>query len=335
MKAFKYSYLDFIFGILLISVFTSSLVLAYSSVVIEYPELFTGIAFDLSIVAPLLYFMLIRKKNIPKLTVLTVAVLGIIIAHLITPEAQQKQLDIFRKFLLPFLEIVVVSMIFYKSFLFVRKLNKKTGKQPDFYLAIKNMTRKEFKNQKLSQIIANELAIFYYSFIVWKRKPFNKNEFTLYKENGSIALLLAFIMVVIVETVVLHALLLRWNTIIAWIATVSSIYVIAQLIAHIKALVFRKSMVTKKEVFLKSGLFGDITFKKDMIDSIALSSSEYKDENLYVSKLSMLGNIEAHNVRIHFKETQYIEWPYGKKRPCDVLLVSVDNREAFKEKINL
>lgn len=76
----------FVLGIPLLLISTLFLVIN-SSFFIEYPkELSIGITLDLLITIPFVYFLIIRKKEIPKITVITLFVIGIVIASIMIPE---------------------------------------------------------------------------------------------------------------------------------------------------------------------------------------------------------------------------------------------------------
>ena len=87
MDAFIFKHRNLItFGIPLFLIL-SVIVLANSSIFQLHPkELSIGITFDLILVIPAIYFLLIRKREIPKITTVPFFIAGIVIASFIIPK---------------------------------------------------------------------------------------------------------------------------------------------------------------------------------------------------------------------------------------------------------
>jgi len=76
-------------------------------------NLATGITFDLLLTVPFIYFLLIRKTNIPKTTVIPFLILGIVISSIILPSENQYYLNLFKTWVLPIVEISILSFVIY------------------------------------------------------------------------------------------------------------------------------------------------------------------------------------------------------------------------------
>ena len=174
----------------------------------------------------------------------------------------------------------------------------------------------------------------YYALFAWKPRKLKHNEFTKYKENASLALAGAFLMVVFIETYAFHVLLMKWSTIAAWILTGLSIYSAFSIIAHIKALLKRPSILNNEKLVLKNGLIADITVNLNDIVKIEGFSKEMYSEELKIGNLGLQKESTNHNIAIHFKNPQIIEKMYGFTEECDILLVHMDNRNRFLNEVN-
>jgi len=195
-----------IFGTLLF-IILASVFLALSPLMEQYPDLAIGITYDLTLTAPLLYFLFIRKKKIPKITIVPLFILGVILATMLLPEDRHYHLDLVKTYALPGIELAVLSMIFYKVGKTIKAFKKNSRKIDDFYLVFKESAIEVLGNSKFCKFITTEIAMIYYGLFSWKRKTLSENQFTNYKDNGTMPLLWAFIFIVLVETTVFHILL--------------------------------------------------------------------------------------------------------------------------------
>ena len=71
----------------------------------------SAITFDLLITTPILYYLIIRKRSIPKTTIIPVFILGIIVASIILPQAHQGYLELVKTWFLPLLELGVFTYL--------------------------------------------------------------------------------------------------------------------------------------------------------------------------------------------------------------------------------
>ncbi len=303
-----------------------SVYLATSSFLVKYPDLAIGITYDLTLMAPLVYFLLIRKQHIPKITVVPVFVLGVVIASLLLPERQQFHLDLIKDFVLPIVELTVLSVIIYKVYRATKSYQAHAVDGQDFYTTIKKSALETLEKPRLASVFASEIAMVYYSLFAWKRKKIGENDFTNYKENGVLSIFGGIIFIVLAETFVLHKVLIDWNAIVTWILTGTSIYTLLQIFAHAKAMTKRPVTLTKETLFLRYGLFADTAIDLTNIDRIEITDKNIEDETLVVDKLALVKEMEGHNIAIHFKEKQRIQKIYGITKECDVLLAQIDGK---------
>jgi hypothetical protein len=320
------------FGLPLVVVL-SSIVLACSSLLQNNPMLALGITIDLTLSAPLLYLFLIWKKDIPKISVIPVFVLGKILANLLIPKHQQDFLLLVQAYLLPIVELGVVSFIIYKVHLTVKTFKIKSKDSIDFYEVLKFSASEALGMPWVGKILASEIGMVYYAFFSWKKVKITEGKFTNYKGSGILAVLWVFILIMLVETFVVHILLEKWSVIFAWVLTGGSIYGALLFFSHIKALQLRPIVIKDGILSLKCGLFGDAKIELKSISKIVETSGDINEPNLKVEKLAFLKELEEHNLALYFDQTQILEKPYGITKECDVILIYVDEKAKFLEAI--
>ncbi len=316
-------------GILLVSA-----LLALSPLLQTHPELAIGITYDLTLTAPLVYFFLIRKKAVPNISVLSFFTIGLVLATLLLPEEQQFHLGLVKTYFLPLVELAVFATIAHQVYRARKAFRAHHSSDRDTYDLLKMSTLEVIGSKKVARIFATEMAMFYYGLFAWKKPKPASNEFTSYQNSGVLALMGVIIFILLIETTALHILLIRWNGIITWILTLTSVYTALQLFAHSKALRQRHSQIEDGKLKLRYGLFGDTEIPLHEIEKIEATWQNVEAGDLKVEKLALLRELEAHNLAIYFKNPQKLERVYGFTKECDVLLLHIDQKEAFREALN-
>ncbi|GGD53507.1 hypothetical protein [Muriicola marianensis] len=320
-----------IFGVP-ISIIVLLVLLAKSSIFEAHPApLSAGIIIDLLFTVPLIYFLLIRKTNIPRLTVLPFLIAGIVVCSLIIPSQNQYYLDLFKAWVLPLLELAVVFYVIYHLRKAIRRYRLHKKGSVDFYTALK-ATCDEILPRGVVMPVVTEISVFYYGFISWKKRQINKDEYTYHKDSGTVSLLIAILLIVAIETVVLHILLAKWNLVAAWILTSLSIYSGLQLFGFLKSMYQRPIAIEKDALLLRYGMMCETSIKMDLIESIELSSGD-QEWDRETRKLSFLGSLESHNVLIRLKEENELVRPYGITRTYKNLAFYVDDKAEFVNRV--
>lgn len=291
-----------------------------------------GITFDLLLTVPFIYFLLIRKTNIPKTTVIPFLILGIVLCTIILPSENQQYLNLFKTWILPIVELSVLSYVIYNVRKGIKSYKQKKEHSFDFFTTLKN-TCYEILPKNIVIPVVTEIAVFYYGFIYWKKRELKENEFSYHKDSGTITLLIAIIFIVAIETVVLHILLTKWSSLVAWILTFLSIYSGIQIFGFLKSMFKRPISIENNRLFLRYGIMNETTIDLKNIDNIEISSKDI-ELNKETRKLSFLGELEGHNLIIHLKEENELIGLYGIKRKYKNLVLYVDNKVEFKDQIN-
>ena len=291
-----------------------------------------GITFDLLVTVPLLYVLLIHKSKISYATVLPLLLLNVVICSLIVPTENQYYLNIFKSGILPLLELVFLAFLTIKVKNAIKKSKLQLTKSSDFYTNLIKICD-ELLPPSIAAIALNELGVLYYGFIFWKKRQLASNEFTYHKDSGMIALLLALIMVIIIETFAIHILIAKWNFTIAWVLTFLSIYSAIQIFGFLKSMIKRPITIEDNKLHLRYGIMSATTITLENIESIAISSDSITTNNKII-KLSVFGELEAPNIIIHLKKENILFGLYGIKKKYKILHFYVDNKTNFLMQVN-
>ncbi|WP_341225744.1 hypothetical protein [uncultured Arcticibacterium sp.] len=290
-----------------------------------------AITADLLLTVPLVYFLLIRKSEIPNTTVIPVIIIGLFVGLHFLPQESQTYLSIFKTWALPVIEISILTFVIFKVRRAIKKYKNLKGSTPDFYNALKS-TCSEILPKKLVLPFATEVAVFYYGFINWKTKDINENEFTYHKNSGTPALFGGFIMIIGIETVVLHFLLARWSIVAAWVLTALSAYTAIQVFGFAKSLSKRPISMNKDSLTLKYGILNEVEIPFSDIVKVELSRKSLEKNDL-TKTLSPLGELENHNVIIYLKKENELVGLYGMKKKFNLLGLYIDKPIEFNKKM--
>uniref|UniRef100_UPI00404929E2 hypothetical protein n=1 Tax=Fulvivirga sp. TaxID=1931237 RepID=UPI00404929E2 len=290
------------------------------------------ISADLLLTVPLVYFLLIRKTAIPNTTTIPVMIIGLLIGSYLMPAESQTYLSMFKNWALPIIELSIFVFVITKVRATIKKFRAVKGNSDDFYSALKH-TYSEILPAPVATLMASEIAVIYYSFFNWGRKVYKENEFTYHKNSGAQGLFGGFMLVIGIETFVLHNLVAEWSIIAAWILSGLSIYTALQLLGFARSLAARPISIVENSVNLKYGIMNEVSITFDEIESIEISSREL-DKGKLEKKLSLLGELESHNVIIQLKNEQQLVGLYGMKSEFKVLGFYIDTALEFKAKLD-
>lgn len=321
-----------IFGIPLFIIGIMILIAKSSIFSVNPSSLSIGITVDLLLTVPLVYFLLIRKTSIPKTTVVPFLIVGIVICSLILPAENQYYLNLFKIWVLPIVELSILSFVIYNIRKAIKDYKINKNESFDFFTTLKNICYKTLPKGPVMPV-ATEIAVFYYGFIYWKKRKLKSNEFTYHKDSGTITLLVAIIFIVAIESVTFHILLTKWNNTVAWIFTFLSIYSGIQIFGFLKSMLKRPISIENNKLYLRYGIMTESIIDIENIESIELSSKDI-ETNKETRKLSFLGELESHNVIIRLKEEETLIGLYGISKKFKILALHVDNKIEFRDQIN-
>jgi hypothetical protein len=323
----------FNYGLPLLIVLVSVL-LSATPLIQKHPELATAITYDLVLLSPILFFLISRRSTVSSFKTIPFFIGGLVVASLILPESNQTHLEYLKSYTFPLVELGIFSFLSFKIYKAVQIFRSNTAETFDFY-EISNASVKElFGPTRFANFFASEISMFYYAFFCWRFKQLKVNQFSKYRESGTLALMGALLMLIFIETYAFHVLLVKWNVVAAWILTGTSIYTALGIIAHLKALIARPSRLTKNELILKNGLLANSTIPLENIIKIEACTKEIVSEDSKIGNLGINKESTNHNVAIYFKKPQRIEKMYGFTQECDILLTFMDEKQRFLSVVN-
>ena len=295
----------------------------------QHPSLLSvGVTIDLVLSVPLVYFLLIRHRNIPNLTTVPVFVVGIVVASLVLPPSNQELLGMVKTWILPLVEIGVVLFIVSKGRAVVKRLKTEAGKYPDVFSTLREVAG-EILPERLAYAMATEMGVFYYGFLSWKSIELGPNEFTYHRKSGTIAMLAILLVMILVEMTAIHFLLSQWSYVAAWILTGLSVYTGVQVYGMARSLTRRPYVIEKHYLLLRYGIMGEAIIELSNIASFEVSSKAI-DANEDALSLSPLAALEKHNVILHLKDEGTVRGLYGSKRQYSTIAFFVDDKMRFE-----
>ena len=301
-------------------IFAACTIITYSNVFKKHSnEISIGILLDLLLVAPLVYYFIIRKSTISKQTVSRVFMSGLLVATKILSKNDTTVLEFIKTWVAPLAEITVISFIVWK-FYKAKQLSKHTQQvTPDFLMHCRT-------------ILASEVSVFYYLFGKKAKIIDYKTHFTSYKENGILAVLYTLLFVFLVEAVVMHFAFGLWSETVAWVLSGLSIYSCLQLWAHIRATTSRPIVITDNDLILRNGILGgDTIIALNNIDRIESNTKEITEP--FIS-MAFIKGFENHNTVIYLKQQVIVTKAFGIKKTANVILANIDEAKKFIDAIN-
>ncbi|MEO1448708.1 MAG: hypothetical protein AAFV07_04225 [Bacteroidota bacterium] len=293
-------------------------------------ELARGLTLDFVLTLPLLYFFLIRKrKEVPRLTIASVFVLGIVLASFILPESQQGLLSQIKLIAIPLVEVGVLSVIGYKSYHIIQTYRQRPEQQIDFFDAVKEACSTALPG-RIGYLLATEISVVYYLFFVRKAATSELETFTYFRKSGVRSVVGAFIGLVFVETFLVHILVMRANETLAWVLTLLSLYTGMQMIAFLRSMPHRLIQIDRQSGMLKLryGFFAQTDIPLHTIARIEETCRSLPDDKS-ILPFSPLGPLDSHNLVLHLKESRTLEGLYGTRKTYQALAIYVDDRDAF------
>lgn len=291
-----------------------------------------AITLDLAVTTPLIYFLLIRRKAIPKATVVPVFIAGLIVASFILPSNNQQLLAMLKTFALPVVELGVIGFIFIKVRQTVLEFRKQEASDIDFLSVLRLSVDSVFGKGIVSKVLTTEIAVFYYALFSWKSKTVGTgSSFSYHRKSSKLAMIWVFVFLIVTETFILHLLLVLWKPWIAWVMSAISIYTLFLLIGHLKACIQRPIIVMEDRIQIRNGLLGDTEILFDMIENV--TDQLKTDEKTDLKK--KLDAFDTPNVSIALKNVNSIKGPYGKTTAYQTLLLSVDDPKEFMDLVAL
>jgi hypothetical protein len=277
---------------------------------------------DLTITVPVLfYFLVVRRGYSSWMALVPVTFAGARAAGFLLSSGEQANLPALRWLGIP-LELWIVAQL-------VRRF-RRIERGGDVLARIRSAVSTLIPYRRLGEIVADEIAVFYYAFCSWRARPDTKPGWQAFQYSeasgwGMSSTLLAI--AIVCEGVPVHLLLQQWSATAAWIMTALDLYALIWLIAIGRAARLRPILVGPETIHLRIGLMWEVKVPRDRIVTCRRAGvpAPRRKEAGY---LSMVVLNEAQWV-LELNEPVVAEGLYGRRRTVTRIGVAVDEPARF------
>ena len=289
-----------------------------------------ALAVDLVVLVPALYyFLVVRRRSVPALSVLGVFVLSLVAASFVIPDQYHRSLGPL-KVLAGVAEILVLGFITWKAVSAVRGYRRYAASHPDADAlgAIRSASHSLVKNERVASMLVSELAVFYYGLGSWRAKASDApGRFTSYKRNAYGATLFGIMVVLAAELVAVHFLVQHyWSVTAAWVLTALSAYGIVWLLGDWQAYRLRPTVVDAGGLHLRAGLRWEVSIPfADIADLRHVSALEEKPKDV----LNLVAIGDAH-YELTAREPVVVNGAYGMRKTTRRIWFTIDDPAAFE-----
>lgn len=302
--------------------------------------------FDFMIVIPFLYWMFIIRKSGRKLTaVMPLPILGALAAWLVFPASMRGAIWHAAwpiELLIIAAEVAILTYEARLIVMMIRRFRQVRSDEPDTIEAIKKSVSDVAGQSKLASFIVHDISMIYYLLFSWKRKREQLLEsnsdteqaveygFTYHRETNQILMAAIVTKILVIETAVLHLLLMQWSPIAAWIVTVLELWLLIPIWADCRAAVLQPIKLNNEQLRIRYGLRIQADIPLDNIAEITSSTSyEISKTELKSSAGPVFG---TPNVKIVLKREARVEGVFYWPRNVRTIYLAVDQPEKFVRK---
>ncbi|MEI5905897.1 hypothetical protein WAK64_02300 [Bacillus spongiae] len=296
-------------------------------------EVALGTLFDFVVIIPILtYFFIIRKRHLLR-KIWHVVVAGFTGAWFIMPN----------DFLYPGKSVGIVLFVYTTIILMIKIMSvsksfrRNVTDIPTFQQRLEYALSTQFTIKRVIDVITSELAMIYYCFFSWRKKPLanlgSVQVFTFHKKTSAIALYIMLIHALILESVGFHFVLLSWSPTLATIVLVLNLYTLLFFIAELQAIRLCPFIMMDQHLHLQVGLMRQLTVPFDKVSNIKYYQGPEKLSKS-IQKESFDGVVadlmkEKPTFEINFEMPVEAKMMYGMKRKVRKAYVRPDNPKQF------
>lgn len=303
---------------------------------VDSPEVLAGaLVVDLVVFVPAAYyFLIVRRFDLPAISVAGIFVLSLIAATQIIPDEQQRILTPV-EIIAGIAEVTVLSFIAWKAVTGIRRYRAAAGEQhnQDAFDAIRRAARQVIDSRRVADMLAFEIAILYYGLGSWrKRREEGPGSYTSYKSNNYGATLLGIGVLLAVELIAVHLIVLHyWSATGAWILSILTVYAGIWLLSEWHAHRLRPTAITAHALVLRAGVRWEVTIPFSRIRSFRrISAIEEKPGgtlNLVafgdaLFEVTTSAPVEAHGA-------------YGMRKETECVWFAIDAPDEFQETLSI
>lgn len=316
------------FGALVLLVVFVERVIVAQPVFEQRPALPWGVAFDLLVFVPaLFYFMVVRRYQLPLSSVAGAVGACLALAFWLIPVAQQAPLQVVH-FLPALLEVLTLAMLVVKGRRLVREYRAARVQEPLFWPSARTAVHRALGAQGV--LLVAEIDMLRYALLGWWATPKSRagaTAFSNYRESGFTAFMMMAGVALAVETAVVHLLASHWSLTLAHWLLFADAYAILLLVAHGHAVRLRPTTVTADEVVVRVGFAWTVAVPRATLMAIEplRGNPASQPETLNLAKLLFT----APNLLLTFAEPVAVTGIYGIRRTARRVAVYLDQPQPF------
>jgi hypothetical protein len=188
-------------------------------------------------------------------------------------------------------------------------------------------------------LAVKDFAIYYYAFFVWFKKPaVNKELSFTYHKNSDIKIFVIIALIIgMIEVVAVHILLSHWNTIIAWVITVLSIYGLVYLVGLYNSVRYLPILIEDNHMFIRIGFQSSLRVNFENIESLESVRANYEEKAKKEKKTTYNAIVLRTNIP-QFEVTLKKQVPqnglFGVARQISTVYIMVDDPRGFAKAVN-
>jgi hypothetical protein len=282
-----------------------------------------GAMCDLIVTVPVLYYrLLVRYGYSSGTAVIAVALTGARAAGFLLPAAEQTWLPSLRWLGVPLELFVIISV--------VRRL-RRLDSSIDAATRIRQAASALVRNERIADMVAAEIEVFYYALFSWRAKPQARSgcqAFSCGEASGFVMFSTLVGAVIVFEGIPMHFLLQHWNHTAAYIYTAFDVYAMLWAVALHRSLHLRPVLIGEQSILLQAGLVWRIEVTHHNLKTMnhLAGQAPGRREPGYLSMVAM----NDPQWLIELKEPVTARGPYGVRRTVTKIGIAVDNSESFR-----
>ena len=295
--------------------------------------LVNGLIADFAITIPLIYWIFAKKAKLPRISTVSLLVLGLLWLSYLLPQNYSSLLAMIISVGLPLLELTIISVVIWKVTAVIRvaKRKKNSVANIDFIDLMKQTCAEVLGNQTAGNALGSEISVVYYAIFGWKKTANQQAQFTYHKKSGLGVTIWVLSLVVLAESIATHLFLSRYTEVGAWVATFLSVYSMVFLFAYLNSCKARFIELRESSILLRDGILNEVEIPYANIEKVEVAFRDLPEQDgIDVLKLSPL---TSHNMILTLKEPQKATGIYGIRKNFSVLGLRVDEKDQFAQQL--
>ena len=252
--------------------------------------------------------------------------LSIVLASRVIPAEQQTLLRGIGRGAIA-LELALLLWIGVRARAALRRIRASTA---DPLAELRRAAREVIPNRRVAEIVATELATFWFALAAWRRQPHvpeNCLAFTTGRRSGHGGLVFGLVFASAVEATVVHLLIAPHSPLLAWLLTAATAYGALWLIADARAMVLRPLLAGPRGVRLRAGLRWSASIPINRIAAVQHSAPD----DAGALKLTLFG---APTIWLECDTPVVARGPYGIRRRTRWFGIAPDDAAGFEREIS-